>query len=375
MLSFWEKRSFIHHDLVVVGAGIVGLSTAIQFKKDNPEASVLVLERGIFPSGASTRNAGFACFGSLTEIIDDLSTLPVQEVKDLVEKRHQGLKSIRAIFGDQALGYEGNGGFELITSKEEKYLEQLDYINTILTPIFGEDVFVMEENFRDFNFSPEVKAVVKNKFEGELDSGKFLNALWETCQVFKIKILTGALVKEIDKREKIIKVKDSAYGSLVSFEGDKIAVCTNAFTAQLLDKTDIKPGRGMVMVSKPLAGNIPWKGSFHYDLGYVYFRNIENRLLIGGGRNLDFEGEQTLEPGINPKLKSYLLDLADKVILPEQHIEIDQEWSGIMAFGSNKKPVVELVTADIGLAVRLGGMGVAIGWQTASELVKLLLRQ
>lgn len=375
MLSFWEKRSFVHHDLVVIGAGIVGLSTAIQFKNENPNASVLVLERGIFPSGASTRNAGFACFGSLTEILDDLNALPVQEVKSLVEKRYQGLRAIRTVFGDKALGYEGNGGFELITSKEEKYLGKLDYINTILSPIFGEDVFELEKKPVDFGFSSEVKAIVRNKFEGELDSGKFLNTLWETCQVFKIKILTGAAVKEIDQVKKTVTVQHASYDTLIDFEAEKIAVCTNAFTSQLIGGLDMQPGRGMVMVTKPLTKTIPWKGAFHYDLGYVYFRNIENRLLIGGGRNMDIEAEQTLEPGINPKLKKYLQELAREIILPGQSIDFDQEWSGVMSFGPNKKPIIERVTQDIGMAVRLGGMGVAIGWQTASDLVKLLRKQ
>ncbi len=375
MLSFWEKRSFIKHDLVVIGAGIVGLSTAIQFKKDNPQASVLVLERGIFPSGASTRNAGFACFGSLTEIIDDLKSLPVQDVKELVEKRHRGLKAIRSIFGDQALGYQENGGLELISSKEEKYLERMEYINTLLFPIFDDDVFEVENQHEKYGFSAKVKAVVRNKFEGELDSGKFLSVLWETCQLFKIKILTGAQVEELDQGNKIVTVKNPSNDSLISFEALKIAVCTNAFTSQLLKGIDIQPGRGMVMVSRPLVKTIPWKGAFHYDMGYVYFRNIDNRLLIGGGRNQDFDSEKTLDQGINPKLKTYLLDLVHEVIFPGQQVEIEQEWSGVMAFGPNKKPIIEMVSEDVGVAVRLGGMGVAIGWQTASELAKMLQRQ
>ena len=36
-----------------------------------PKSKVLILERGIFPNGASTKNAGFATFGSLSEIISD----------------------------------------------------------------------------------------------------------------------------------------------------------------------------------------------------------------------------------------------------------------------------------------------------------------
>lgn len=58
MLSYWEKKNLIQYDLILVGAGFVGLSTAIHYKEKHPGRSVLVLERGVFPSGASTRNAG-----------------------------------------------------------------------------------------------------------------------------------------------------------------------------------------------------------------------------------------------------------------------------------------------------------------------------
>jgi len=50
----------LNYDLIVVGAGFTGLSTAIHFKKHHKKANVLVLDRGIFPSGASSKNAGFA---------------------------------------------------------------------------------------------------------------------------------------------------------------------------------------------------------------------------------------------------------------------------------------------------------------------------
>jgi flavin-dependent dehydrogenase len=79
MLSFWEQKNFLHYDLIVVGAGFTGLSAAIHFKKQHKKAKVLVVDRGIFPSGASTKNAGFACFGSLTEILDDFWTMTPDE--------------------------------------------------------------------------------------------------------------------------------------------------------------------------------------------------------------------------------------------------------------------------------------------------------
>jgi hypothetical protein len=42
MLSFWEKECFLDYDLLIIGGGIVGLSTACSWKEKNPEKSVLV---------------------------------------------------------------------------------------------------------------------------------------------------------------------------------------------------------------------------------------------------------------------------------------------------------------------------------------------
>ena len=73
--SYWELREwFSDIDFTVFGSGIVGLNCAMELKKKHPKARVLLLEKGMLPQGASTKNAGFACFGSLSELIDDLNT-------------------------------------------------------------------------------------------------------------------------------------------------------------------------------------------------------------------------------------------------------------------------------------------------------------
>lgn len=69
-LSYWEKVNFYRPDIIIVGSGIVGLTAAIAIKKQQPNISVTILERGFLPSGASTKNAGFACFGSISELIE-----------------------------------------------------------------------------------------------------------------------------------------------------------------------------------------------------------------------------------------------------------------------------------------------------------------
>ena len=73
----------------------------------------------MLPQGASTKNAGFACFGSLSEILDDLRSHSEEEVIQLVKKRFDGLKLLRQTLGDTAINFQQLGGYELINLKDK----------------------------------------------------------------------------------------------------------------------------------------------------------------------------------------------------------------------------------------------------------------
>lgn len=375
MISFWEREHFTQFNFIVIGGGIVGCSTAYHLAKRYPQASIAILERGIFPSGASTKNAGFACFGSLTELVDDLPKLGEEELLALVEKRWLGLQKLRNILGDQALDYQMNGGYELIREQEIPELEKLGYINKLLSPLFPEAVFKEDSALTtQFGLSThKTRTVVSNQYEGQINTGKMMKAWWDICAQNGVKIFIGCDVKQIDEESESVNiiVADATEGKDLQFKAGKVAICTNAFSKQFVTNEVIEPGRGMVMITHPVK-NLKIKGVFHYDAGYFYFRNVGNRLLIGGGRNLDNESETTLEFGINPKIEQRLLNDISEMILPDQPFEIDMKWSGIMAFGKNKSPLVKKVTDKIVVGARLGGMGVAIGTQIGEEIQILL---
>ncbi|OOG68640.1 FAD-binding oxidoreductase [Algoriphagus sp. A40] len=372
MFSYWEQKNFFNYDLIVIGSGFTGLSTAIHFKKDHPKASVLILEKGVFPTGASTKNAGFACFGSLTEILDDFWKMTPEEVFELVKRRYRGLRQIRKNFGDATLKYKPNHGYELLEAENAAAADQIREVNKLLKALFKKDVFSLVKKPQKFGFSDRIKFVVENKFEGELDPGAYLGALWEKASELGIRILTGVAVVEIQKEEGVVLAENLAKNRIFEFKAEKVAICTNAFSKKLWPESDLEPGRGLVLLSKPLAEKIPWKGSFHMDKGYVYFREIDGRLLLGGARNKDFEKEKTLEFETNPKIKAHLQNLAKEVIFPGRKLEWEMEWTGIMAFGPKKSPLIQTIGKRTAVAVRLGGMGVAIGWQVGKELSRLL---
>ena len=117
-LSYWEQKEWLENiDFAIVGSGIVGLSTALFLKQRFPESNITLLEKGILPQGASTKNAGFACFGSLSEILQDLKTHSENEILELVQSRVQGLQLLRQHLGDASIDFRPYGGYELFLQK------------------------------------------------------------------------------------------------------------------------------------------------------------------------------------------------------------------------------------------------------------------
>ena len=91
-LSIWEKESFFApQDVIIIGSGFAGLWSALKLMEKNPLQKITILERGIIPTGASTRNAGFSCFGSPSELLHDIAAMGEEKTWQVVSMRYKGL--------------------------------------------------------------------------------------------------------------------------------------------------------------------------------------------------------------------------------------------------------------------------------------------
>lgn len=365
--SYWEIKEWFHNvDFTIVGSGIVGLNCALRLQKEHPKAKILILEKGMLPQGASSKNAGFACFGSLSELIDDLKTHTEEEVLNLVNKRWEGLQLLRKTLGDKNIDYQENKGYELFldTNFYDECLGERKKINSLLKPIFKTEVFKEDDNF--FKFEKIHQGYITNQFEGQIDTGKMIGELLLKVQKAGIRILNNTSVEDFTENMNSVLVKTNR----VAFKTNKLCIATNGFANQLL-KENVLPARAQVLITKPI-DNLHIKGTFHLDKGYYYFRNIDNRILFGGGRNLDFKTEETSEFGQTLLVQNKLEELLKTTILPNTNFEIDHRWSGIMGVGNQKKAIVKQLSNNVFCGVRLGGMGVAIGSLVGKELADLL---
>ncbi|MBI2429603.1 MAG: FAD-binding oxidoreductase [Ignavibacteriales bacterium] len=375
MISFWEQQSFLRSDIVIIGGGILGLSVACSIKEHDSKSSVTVLERGVLPTGASTKNAGFACFGSLTELLADERTLGKEKMLSLVEKRWKGLQKLRARLGDDAIDFRQHGGYELLTESELFALGHLERMNAVLFPVFNENIFSLaDEKIETFGFaSGTVRSLVFTSLEGQIDTGKMILALMQKAQSLGVMIFTGANVTAIHPHNDSVDIEIDSAEKKILMNAHRVGICTNAFLSDLLPAMNVVPGRGQIVATKPISG-LKFRGTFHFDHGFYYFRDFNNRIIFGGGRNQDFDAEATSEFAPNEKILFDLKKKLSEVILPHTPFEIEMSWQGIMGFGESKIPFIKEVHPNLFAALGCNGMGIALSSLLGEELAERILQ-
>jgi glycine/D-amino acid oxidase-like deaminating enzyme len=296
---------------------------------------------------------------------------------DLVRMRWEGLNMLRHRVGDLRMHYKQIGGYELLFGDQAVITDRIEEINTWLLPLLGEPVFRERKDLvKAFGFNEnKVANIIENPLEGQIHTGEMMKALIGYVSSKGVTILTGAQVGSFTEEEKGVRVQVQSVSGLerIDFRASSLAICTNAFTRKLLPGLDVIPGRGQVLITKPVPG-LKFEGVFHYDEGFFYFRNVGNRVLFGGGRNKDFERETTDEFGDNPAIRELLYTHLKEIILPDTNFEIDAEWSGIMAFGQERKPILRKHSDRVFIGVRMNGMGVAIGSKVGAVLAGMMQR-
>ena len=370
--SYWEQQQFPGRmDACIIGAGITGMQAARRLKAIQPSWNICILDRETIPRAASSRNAGFACFGSPSELIDDLEHMPEDSVWSTVERRWKGLLALREDLGDAMIDYRPVGGYELFGNKDDTLYEQcadkVDWLNERLRSIVGASVFEHGDKLiKDLGLG-SIKHVIANRYEGILDTGKLIKALWQRTVEEGVLVLRGVDVEGIHNEDLGVRLETSE-GPM---QADRVLIAVNGFYERLTSSKEVRPARAQVLLTEPIAG-LDMPGAFHYDRGYYYFREIDNRILLGGGRQLDYEGETTTDLSVTEMIQSSLEKMLKEVIVPGKTPKIEMRWSGIMGVGDSKEPMVKQLDERTYCAVRLGGMGVALGTTLGRDAAELM---
>ncbi|MFT6000408.1 MAG: gamma-glutamylputrescine oxidase [Neolewinella sp.] len=360
--SHWEQTTFLRSpDVAIIGAGLTGLQAALELKRLQPNIDVLVIERAAIPRGASTRNAGFACFGGPTELLADLDAYGEDSMVDTVRKRLAGIKALEENFAHRGIDWVKNGGYEVVDDPETiaEVRSRLPALNALLR----EATELKETWWEDAEGWGISDLLLHNPLEAQLHPGKLVSLLLADCHAAGIRFLFGSEVEKIVGADAgAVEITGAGWGTITA---SQVLVTVNAFAQKLLPEDfpeSIRPVRNQIMLSNPLP-DFDLKGCYHYHEGYVYFRNVgDDRLLIGGARHMAGPSSETDLFGPNGVPEAYLLEKLNEWFPERAWTDADfpTRWSGIIAQGDGKTPVLRYAAENVLVAGRLAGMGVAL---------------
>lgn len=334
----------------------MGLSAALECRRRFPDASITIVELSPLCGGGSTKNAGFACFGSPSELLDDWNNLGPEKTVELVDARYKGLLNLRKNFADSEIGYEPSGSIELFT-RDTKELESrvhqfLPTLNEALLDVFGCKPFKIAQSASGVKGAT---SAISSPLEGILDTSKLYRTMLQRALNSGIDIINGVKIESIVAEGEGYRL-DFDFGYL---EAREVMIATNAFASDLLPDLDVKAQTNRVLVTEQI-DSLEFRGSCHFDRGYVYLRRLENRLLIGGGRQWG--------DGASEDVQQMLQDFLANHIKGAEGVQFEYNWIGHLGVGSSRNPIVKTIKPGLHVGVRMGGMGVAIGTVIGEKL-------
>lgn len=341
-------------DIVIVGAGFVGLSTAYWLTELQPGLKIIVVDRQSIGSGASGRNAGFLTKGSAVF--------------------HQGLEE----------KYGTKTAADLFSYAEES-LRLLDQKVLQTSPELRAEKIVSHTLFRktDLNARPGFTPTALTELPACLQS-TFSSALTSDNE---FKINPVALVNTIATKLKARGVQilenltafDLASDSVLTETGFIRAKTTvlalNGYLPQFHPhfKKMIRPTRAQMLAVR-IKKDLQAPDLYYDPEERVYWRQgPEQTLLIGGKRLLDADREvgefDKVTPIIQEGLEAYVRDVL------KQTPAVVQRWSGVMGFTVDELPIIieTDLRKDTFVVGGFSGHGMGLGFLAAKETAELAL--
>lgn len=360
--SYWEYEQLdFSQSAVILGGGITGISCAIELKVKNPRRNVVVVDRSMPPSGASTKNGGFVCFGSISEIQDDLRSMSLDQISTITKMRWNGAKRLMSRLNDEELGYRHSGGYEYFSKDNFPSVDMIKQCNELMESATGVNSYftiATQKRYPGFN-----SKCIEMRSEGKIQPFLMMKNLYRKAAQLGINFVT-IKVDSVDLEARILRIANSH----TPMPYDELFIATNGFANRLLKIENIYPARNIVLMTEEI-DHLEEMGTCHFDSGYYYFRSHGKRVLLGGARNLAPKEETTDQFGLNPKIQNELL----RFLKEEMGLDAKPSiwWSGILGMGSSKAPILKSLNQHTHIGVRLGGMGVAIGSELGRQLADL----
>jgi glycine/D-amino acid oxidase-like deaminating enzyme len=364
--SFWQHtcghyvpnsslKEDLKVDVAIIGAGFTGLNSAWQFKKDNPNAHVVVLEAAVVGFGASGRNAGFSTkmFGLEPELV--LLRWGKQKLLDAHHYLEKAVAHTRSLIEENGIqsDYCHNGIVRISYSNQQQNRLKKTYQLFQELGIGGDMTWQDKSHVQQDFHSDRFNGGIYETGTGHLNPCKQVRALKNLAESAGVVVYEMTQVSGIERLPSSVAINTP--GGRVT--ADKIVVATNAYSRQVPDTRRLKtrqfPLWTYQVVTEPLSEkqweSIGWKDrqSFGDNRQMLhYFRpTADGRIVMGGGDALAYRTspmDEIPSPMTWQHCEAHL-----KWIYPQlKDVRIDYRWGGPVSVNLDMVPEISFINDE-----------------------------
>ncbi|MFT4554582.1 MAG: gamma-glutamylputrescine oxidase [Chlamydiales bacterium] len=370
-LSVWQdsnKKENLYADILIVGAGITGISLAFWIGQHDPSIRILIVDKNEIGSGATGRNAGFLTTGSVgyfMKLTEDLGEEKAIAYWKFSEENHRLLLE-HVIQDDQSLHYERQGSFSLAT--DDASLQELLATEKIMRQAginleaIGAEILKKEINVEGFI------GAVKYPKDGVVHPVKMLDKMKNMTGNLQIK--ENSIVYQVDTDSSKVKVLTPDY----IIETPTVIYACNGYLPGIDSyfQEKVTAEKGQILMTEP--ADPCMKGTAYERSQKIYFRQLpKGELLIGGARECD--DRSTANNEISDKVQGALEDFIQMHLPSFQRKKVIRRWAGVMGFTESKLPLMGHLPEDSRIYFVGGytGHGMGLAFNSAKSLVEHIL--
>lgn len=372
--SFWLDRSSTQekrtYDVVIIGAGISGLSTAYWLNKEDPSLKIAIVEKSRMTFGASGRNAGFVTCGSVEHFNRMISKHGLKQATEIWRFSQKNLDLLKEeIVGEKApaLEFEQKGAFSL-AAQENEYEELKNVAKTMVELDIPTEI-LNETQVRERVGATNFVGGIKYLNDGSVNPVKLVREMFARTKAELFESVEAIGIEDSGEGTRILKTDHG------DFEAPLILMNLNAYSANLHPwfKDKIYPTRGqcLMMEKVPRFMEAPCYANFYLD----YFRQVPTgELLIGGFRQVEKSSEVGYSDHITEPIQNALHDFVKTHLPMYKDAKVTHRWSGVMGFSRDGEPMVGSLPDDpqVFFAGGYTAHGIGLAFNTGKTLVDLV---
>ena len=353
--NFWFKEANLENqkinqplrgsrkaDIVIVGGGYTGLSSAYHIRQKFPDKKIVLLEGACCGYGASGRNGGF-CIA--TSLLDWEQTNPELRQQS-VEVSFYGVEFIKKMIAEYGVecDFEENGMLEVALN--EKQIRKLEKLGKAFKSFGLESTLIQGDKLEKEIKSPIFVAGLKEPYGAILNPAKLAHEMKRVVESLDVEIKERTVVTRITpgKTNHI----DTEFGGI---QAPVMVLAVNAYAHKLgFFKNRIFPVSVFQIVTEPLSKAqweaIGWQNRQGLsDMRAMYSYSIptpDGRILIGGSDftyydydNLVSGNDKTVTRRIEEDLFTFFPQL--------EGLRVDHNWGGSTAYSLGRVPSVAVM--------------------------------